>query len=79
MVDCSNGVDGPNVEIHYSVEFAALQDEKERFKGSKTMTQIVVWHCQTKNNSRDKHPQLEEKGDTACLDTPNRGIETPCP
>jgi hypothetical protein len=38
MVDCSNGVDGLNVEIYYSVEFAALQAEKERFKGSKTMT-----------------------------------------
>jgi hypothetical protein len=71
MVDYSNGANGLNVEIHYSVEFAALQAEKERFKGSKTMTQTVVWHCQPKNNSRDKHPQLKEKGDIACPNMPN--------
>jgi hypothetical protein len=53
MVDCSNGADGLNVEIHYSIKFAALQAKKERFMGSKTMTQIVVWHCQPNNNSRD--------------------------
>jgi hypothetical protein len=79
MVDCSNGVDGLNVEIHHSIEFAALQPEKERFKGSKTMTQTVVWRRQPKNNSRDQNPQLEEQGNTASPNTPNRGIETLCP
>jgi hypothetical protein len=38
MVNYSNGADGLNVENYYSVEFAALQAEKEKFKGSKTMT-----------------------------------------
>jgi hypothetical protein len=53
MVDCSNGADGLNVEIHHSIEFATLQAKKEKFKGSKTMTQTVVWRRQPKNNSRD--------------------------
>jgi hypothetical protein len=33
MIACSNGADGLNVGIHYSDKLAALQAEKERFKG----------------------------------------------
>jgi hypothetical protein len=38
MVDCSDDADGLNIQIYYSVEFVALQAEKERSKGLKTMT-----------------------------------------
>jgi hypothetical protein len=48
MVSCSNGADGLNVGIHYSGKFAALQAEKERFKGSISMTRTIIWHCQPK-------------------------------
>jgi hypothetical protein len=78
MVGCSNGDDGLNVGIHYSDKLATLQAEKERFEGSKSMTQIVTWRCQPKNNNlRDQNPQLEEQSDVVCPDKPNRGIETP--
>jgi hypothetical protein len=32
-VGCSNSADGLNVGIHYSGKLAALQAEKERFRG----------------------------------------------
>jgi hypothetical protein len=53
MIGYNNGADGLNRGIHYSSEFAALLAKKERFKGSKTMTWMVIWRCQPEDNSRD--------------------------
>jgi hypothetical protein len=47
-VSCSNSIDGLNVGIPYSGEFATLQAKKERFKGSRSMTRTVIWRCQPK-------------------------------